>query len=126
MLPTIKPNEIVTVDYSAYVLRQPKRWNVVVFEPPMFTNQLWAMRVVAFPGETISVSSNGIMINGLPASLPVHVTNVSYVFAGSSAQGYVVPPGNYYVLGDNSRSAYDSRFWGSVSVTNIRGRVNGK
>ena len=126
MSPTINPGETVAVDYSSYAVRPPKRWDVVVFEPPMFTNELWTMRVVGLPGETVSLSSNGVTINGRPMNLPVDLTNVSYVFAGGYAQDYVVPSASYYVLGDNSLNANDSRYWGAVPVTNIVGKVKGK
>ncbi len=125
MSPTIQPGEAVTVDYSAYLAAPPQRWDVVVFEPPMFPNQLWAMRVVALPGETVSVS-NGVSIDGRSVSLPAHLTNVSYLAAGASAQNYVVPVRSYYVLGDNSQNANDSRFWGSLPASNIVGKVRGK
>jgi signal peptidase I len=125
MSPTIKQGETVTVDYSAYMVGQPERWDVVVFQPPMFTNQLWAMRVVALPGETVSVS-NGITIDGRAMSLPAHLTNVSYLLAGSSARSYVVPAGSFFVLGDNSQNANDSRFWGGLPATNIVGKVKRK
>ena len=126
MVPTMKPGEKITADYTAYVLARPKRWDVVAFEPPMFTNQLWAMRVVGLPGETVSVSSNGLMVNGVIMSLPVYVTNVSYVSAAAFAQDYVVPKDSYYVLGDNSANANDSRYWGAVPGRNIVGKVKGK
>jgi signal peptidase I len=47
-----------------------------------------------------------------------------YVAAGALAPGreVIVPPGNYFVLGDNSAESHDSRFWGHVPVRNIRGR----
>src|SRR5262245_28778878 len=41
MEPTIKRGERVSVDYAAYLLAKPKRWDVVAFEPPNFTNQIW-------------------------------------------------------------------------------------
>ena len=126
MAPTMKPGEKIVVDYTAYALGAPRRWDVVAFEPPMYNNQLWAMRVVGLPSETISVSSNGITVNGVVMSLPAHVTNVSYIGAASSALGYIVPKGCYYVLGDNSTSANDSRYWGAVPGTNIVGKVKGK
>ena len=126
MSPTIKPGEEISIDYTAYVLVAPKRWDVVAFEPPMYTDQLWAMRVIGLPGETVSVSSNGVMINGVIMSLPAQLANVSYVAAAASAVGYVVPKDSYYVLGDNSTNANDSRFWGALPRTNIVGKVKGK
>src|SRR5687767_10278028 len=69
MQPTIKPGENITVDYSAYSMAAPKRWDVAAFEPPGFTNQIWVMRVVALPGETVSFATGGIRINGQPLVL---------------------------------------------------------
>src|SRR5262245_47399149 len=63
MTPTIRPGEAVTVDYSAYTLAKPKRWDVVAFEPRSETNQIWLMRIVGMPGETVSFSTNGVMVN---------------------------------------------------------------
>ena len=135
MWPTIKRGETVSVDYTAYAVAAPKRWDVVTFEPPMFTTQVWAMRVVALPGETVSFATGSITVNGQLLTLPPHVTNVTYVSlddpvfphaGGGTASPYVVPPNSYFVLGDNSANANDSRFWGAIPRTNIFGRVRNK
>lgn len=135
MLPTIKPGETVSVDYSAYTVATPRRWDIVTFEPPTFPNEVWAMRIVALPGETVSFATGGVTVNGRPLTLPAHVTNVTYVsldeprfgHAGSGiGSPYVVPSSCYFVLGDNSTKANDSRFWGAVPRTNILGRVRNK
>lgn len=137
MTPTIKQGEQVTVDYTAYKIGTPKRWDVVAFEPPGLasatgTRIVWLMRVVALPGETVGFSMNSITVNGQPLSLPAHVTNVTYLSLDKLGQPpqvtspYVVPADSFFVLGDNSANANDSRFWGAVPRTNIVGRVRNK
>ena len=135
MTPSIKAGEKVTVDYTAYAVATPKRWDVVAFEPPMFTNQVWLMRVIALPGETVSFAVGGITVNGQSLILPQHVTNVTYVSLdhralqhafSSITSPYIVPLDNYFVLGDNSTNANDSRMWGALSRRSILGRVRNK
>jgi signal peptidase I len=132
MAPTIMPGEEVTVDYTAYKVSTPARWDVVVFAPPFVTNALWAMRVVAISGEAVTASTTGIEVNGKPLVPPAHVAGVSYRsmvqlgHSGGVASPYMVPKDSYFVLGDNSTNANDSRIWGAVALTNIRGKVMNK
>jgi signal peptidase I len=135
MAPTIKPGEKVTINHTAYATTGPKRWDVIAFEPPGHTNQVWLKRVVGLPGETVSFATGGIAINGHPLAMPPHLTNLSYVpwdqmsFASRTSiitSPYVIPPSCYFVLGDNSTNSNDSRFWGAVPRTNILGRVRNK
>jgi signal peptidase I len=135
MSPTIKRGETVSIDYTAYAIAGPKRWDVVTFEPPLLTNQVWVMRIVALPGETVSFATGGVTVNGKSLTLPPHVTNVTYVSLDVLALGgarsviaspYVVPSNSYFVLGDNSAGAFDSRFWGAVPFANIIGKVRNK
>ena len=79
MSPTIAQGEKVTIDYSAYAISQPKRWDVVAFEPPSGSNETWLFRVVALPGERVEFASNGIAVNGRPLALPAKLTNISYL-----------------------------------------------
>src|SRR3989442_1573537 len=79
MQPTIKPGEKITVDYTAYAFATPKRWDVVAFEAPMFTNEVWLMRIVALPGESVAFARGGVTVNGQALVLPPRVTNVVYV-----------------------------------------------
>lgn len=132
MTPSIFPGEKVTVDYTAYAIGTPKRWDVVAFKPPLRTNEIWLMRVIALPGESVSFSEGGITVGGHPLLLPAHVPNVAYLSLdrlgrpSPVASPYIVPPTSFFVLGDNSANANDSRFWGAVPRTNIVGRVRDK
>jgi signal peptidase I len=132
MSPTIKAGSKVTVDWTAYAGGTPKRWDVVCFEPPMYSNQVWVMRIVGLPGDRLSFSTGAITLNGHPLNPPSFVSNVNYVSldylsdrSTSIASPYIVPTNCFFVLGDNSSNALDSRFWGPVSRSNIFGKVKG-
>ena len=137
MSPTITNGELVMADMFAFSRSTPRRWDVVVFRPPSAAleasvTQTWLMRIVALPGETVSFATGSIAINARPLSLPPHLTNVNYVGLDrfpSSVHGrtapspLLVPVDSYFVLGDNSTNASDSRFWGALPRTNILGKV---
>jgi len=132
MSPSVVPGEKLTIDYSAYAVSRPERWDMVAFTPPGQTNQTWVFRVIALPGERVDFASNGVQANGRMLELPAGLTNIAYVSPAEMGQPsaidfpYVVPSSSYFLLGDNSRNANDSRFIGAIPMTNILGRVVGK
>jgi signal peptidase I len=138
MSPTITPGESVTVDYSAYFVAKPKRWDVVAFcgpTPFLRTNMPGGSvkRVVALPTETISLTSTGILVNGTPLSMPAFLSNVVYCPPDKTPQKqdlitfpYTVPQRHYFVVGDNWANSLDSRYYGAVCITDIVGRVVNK
>lgn len=124
MSPTIKPGEKVTVDYLAYARATPSRWDVIVFHPPSYPDDYWAMRVVGLPGENIVIRDDGLLIDGKAVSPPVHVQAIHYVPLATT--NTTVPTNSYFVLGDNSTNANDSRYIGTIPVANILGKVKEK
>jgi signal peptidase I len=135
MAPTIKSGERVTINYTAYSVTSPKRWDVIAFEPPGRKNEVWLKRVVGLPGETVAFATGGISINGQSVLVPPQLTNVVYAsldqMPGSLGMStvvspYVVPTASYFVLGDNSTNSNDSRFWGAVPGKSILGQVKNK
>jgi signal peptidase I len=81
-------------------------------------------RVIALPGQTIYSSGNSIYINGhllaepyLPASDPLGPP------IASSQRPYRVPPGEFYVLGDNRADSCDSRYWGPIQGSSMIGKA---
>jgi signal peptidase I len=138
MAPTIKPGERVTTDYLAYTFAPPRRWDVVVMEPPspiLPPKTRHLKRVIALPMETISLTLTGIVVNGTNLSLPISLSNVVYCapekLTPAQAKGligfpYTVSPNHYFVVGDNWTNSLDSRYYGAVPRTNIFGKVRSK
>jgi signal peptidase I len=95
---------------------------------------MFLKRVIALPGETIYLSSTGIVVNGSLLNTPAAVSNVYCpperlpASPGMTlvAFPYTVPPKHYFVVGDNWTNSLDSRYYWAVPGTNIIGRVVGK
>ncbi|MBI3618366.1 MAG: signal peptidase I [Candidatus Omnitrophica bacterium] len=102
-----------------------KRGDIIVFIFPDDPKRDFIKRLIAFGGETVEIKDGGIFINGKLIEDPV-ISKIYYYNRGDYGQeGQVikVPEGQVYVLGDNSGSSHDSRFWGFVPERNIIGRA---
>ena len=108
------------------------RWDVIVFHPPIDNGSVFAMRIVGLPAEHVTITDAGIAINGSPITPPPTLAHIRYVpreqtdSSATPAGEVTVPPDSFFVLGDNSLHANDSRFWGSVPRRDIVGKVLNK
>lgn len=103
----------------------PRRGDLVVFEFPGDTKRDFIKRLIATGGETVEIKFGDIYIDGRLIEDP-EIKNVYYYNRGEYGRAnekIQVPEGKYYVLGDNSGSSHDSRFWGFVPEENIVGRA---
>jgi signal peptidase I len=112
-------------NYRLNALRAPKRGDVVVFIYPEDRKKNFIKRLVGLPGETVELKGGSIYINDLPAQEPIF--NQIYYYNrgefGSEGQKIVVPKDSYFVLGDNSASSKDSRYWGFVPKDDLLGQA---
>lgn len=104
---------------------QPKRGDVIVFIYPEDTKKDFIKRLVGLPGETIEIRSGTIYVDEKPLLEPVF--NKTYYYNrgnfGQENMKIQVPKDSYFVLGDNSASSQDSRYWGFVPKENILGKA---
>ena len=124
---------------------EPKRGDVIVFRYPMDIRQNYVKRVMGVPGDHIRIRDKVVSVNGKALTEPY----AQHIFPGtepyrdnfpSSPYGpvvdravemlrdhvrndeLVVPPGNYFAMGDNRDNSLDSRYWGFVPRENIIGK----
>jgi signal peptidase I len=131
MIPTISINDRILVQKAFFNWHDVHEGEIVVFtHPPLdrcpgggSTGDL-VKRVIGLPGQTIYSAGNGIYINGhllaepyLPADDPLGPP------IASSQHPYRVPPGDFYVLGDNRADSCDSRYWGPIKGSSIVGKA---
>jgi len=106
-------------------LRGPLRGDIIVFVYPEDMKRDFIKRLVALPDETLEIKNGAIFINGnalsdFPFSLRYYYNRGEY---GQENKKISVPKDSYYVLGDNSASSKDSRYWGFVPKNNLVGKA---
>jgi len=127
--------------------RQVQRGDIVVFYHPANPALHLVKRVIGGPGDRIRLVNEIVWVNGVPQHEDyVHLQGrppdvfrdnfprLDFLSAGIDPRWYVnlrehvdrgdlvVPPGMYFVMGDNRENSLDSRYWGFVPQDNIIGR----
>lgn len=79
-------------------------------------------RIVALPGDTVQITDGVLYVNQIPQELP---GLASMEDPGNAATPITLPPGEYFVLGDNRNHSIDSRFdeVGLIQESTILGKV---
>ena len=126
MRPTLLEGDRIFVTKFTYHIREPERGEVIVFRYPENPKRPFIKRVVAMGGETVEIRDGHILVDGERVDGVPFVSANHYVNRGTyGREGQVleVPPGEFYVLGDNSSFSQDSRFWGFVPERLVIGRA---
>jgi signal peptidase I len=130
MVPTLAVNDRIVVQKAFFTWHDLREGDIVVFTHPPLDDCAGPQhddlvkRVIALPGQTIYSSGNTIYINGRPLAEPYLPRHDPLGLPIASAQRpYRVPPGEFYLLGDNRAISCDSRYWGPVKGSTIIGKV---
>jgi signal peptidase I len=109
-------------------LRTPRHNDVVVFDWPVDPAKAFVKRLVGLPGDTLSMTQGVLRRNGTPLREPYVFRGVStgsvydtILDARDSWGPLVVPARHFFVLGDNRANSLDSRYWGFVPDSLLRG-----
>ena len=132
MVPTLAVYDRILVQKAFFTWHDVREGDIVVFSHPPLDdcpgpqNGDLVKRVIALPGQTIYSSGNSIYVNGRPLAepyLPHNDPPGPPVPDASSQHPYRVPPGEFYMLGDNRAISCDSRYWGPIKGSSIIGKV---
>jgi signal peptidase I len=145
MEPTLDVGERVLVSRVNYHISDPDRGDIVVFHPPAGadgnqcganhspdqpcprptrtrSNLNFIKRIVAVPGDTLSIQSGHAVVNG-----KVQKESFTKPCEGVGQCSYTrpikIPPDHFFMMGDNRGASDDSRFWGPVPKKWIIGQA---
>lgn len=152
MVPSLQIGDRVVVEHMSHWFREPERGDILVFYPPEPQTTLnydpWSVflrltgfsgllfdkdskidvayikRVVGVPGDRLQVLPGlGLLRNGklLKES---YINEIAYSCGTPDfCRPFVVPTGNYFMMGDNRNRSMDSRYWGFLPKDRIIGRA---
>ena len=124
---TLQQNDYVFVSRRHYtwLKNELKHGDIIVFRSDLTTasgsEKLLVKRIIALPGETVSISGGSVFVNG--EAIDASYTKDGYT--GGEMAEVTVPQGHIFVLGDNRQNSTDSRSAsvGFVDINDIRGKV---
>ena len=123
MEPNFHNSEYILTNKIIYKLRNPRRGEIVIFKSPMNKEIDYIKRIIGEPGDTVRLEDSAFYINGKKIDEPYLAPDV-YIFGGSflvEGQEEVVPPGMYFVVGDNRPHSADSREFGPIAKEDFIG-----
>lgn len=137
MRPTLSEGDRILVNKFLYgaripltevrtpAIRQPRRGDIIVFLYPESPTKYYIKRLIATGGETVQIKNGNIYINGQLCDDPDFKKRFYYNRGSFGEEGKLVtvPPDSYFVLGDNSASSMDSRYWGFVPKRLLIGKA---
>jgi signal peptidase I len=124
---------VIPLEGAIMPSRAIHRKDIVVFKWPKDLTKDFVKRVIALEGEKVEIKDKQVYVNDAPIDEPYKVHSDSEVFAKNDTYHYddiirdnygpvVVPPGNCFVMGDNRDNSADSRYWGFLPLSYIKGR----
>lgn len=128
MLNTLLIGDHLLVNKTAYWFSKPKRGDIIVFEYPIEPEKDFIKRVIAVPGDKIRMENKKVFLNGKPLDEKYVRYESDFVFPENvnprdNFPEITIPDGYYFVMGDNRDASFDSRFWGFVKESAIKGEA---
>ncbi len=108
--------------------KKPQRGDIIVFRYPVDPDKDFIKRVIAVEGDEVIIRDKRVYINGQEFVVQKAVYRDKFILPKelSPRDNYgpvKVPKDSYFVMGDNRDSSLDSRFWGFVHFSEIKGKA---
>jgi signal peptidase I len=115
-------------------IRDIERGDVIVFRYPLDPRTDFVKRVIGMPGDTVEIRDKKVFVDGKALDEPYVLHEDPLIFPNKlelpeqlrsrdQFGPFVVPPGQYFAMGDNRDRSSDSRYWGTVPRSMIKGRA---
>jgi signal peptidase I len=107
--------------------RDIRRGDIIVFKYPNDLSKDYVKRAIGFPGEKLEIRNKQVFINDAPLDEPykVHGDGQIYPAGGEVRDNFgpvTIPQGSIFAMGDNRDNSQDSRYWGFLPLSYVKGR----
>lgn len=121
MIPTIEISDRVLANKFIYRFQDPKPGDIVVLDDPTGAVDTLIKRVIAVGGQTVDLQNGKVVVDGVVLDEP-------YTHGLPSEpmiikMPYTVPQGSVWLMGDNRVNSADSRVFGAVSLSSVKGEA---
>jgi signal peptidase I len=122
MQPNFRAEQFLIVSRVSYLVDEPHRGDVVVFDPPgdAGPDPLLIKRLIGLPGEQVELREGQVYINGTPLEEPYIRERCTTRCADES---WELGANEYFFMGDNRNNSRDSRVFGQVTRDRIIGEA---
>lgn len=122
MEPSLHNQEYILVNKVAYLFQHPSRGDIIVFRYPIDPSENFVKRIIAVPGDIISVVGEQVTVDGVTLKEP-YINTKDQINPFPSFRNRVLASNEYFVMGDNRGNSSDSRDWGTVPAQDIIGKA---
>ena len=100
-----------------------QRQDVIVFRAPQEPDKDFIKRTLGLPGEHVVVEGGEVVVDGQPIDDPHANHAESRGDFHDTREPVTVPADEFFVMGDNRENSRDSRYWGTVPRSHIKGKA---
>jgi signal peptidase I len=121
--------DFILVNKLYYHYKEPRSGEIIVFKYPLNPSKDMVKRVVATEGQTVEITNKMVYVDGkivpdplLAKHVDPRILPVDYSTRDNFGPAQV-PAGHLFVLGDNRDDSQDSRDWGFLDMSYIKGKA---
>ncbi len=119
MTPTMAVGGHFLSNKYIYHFRPPKRGEIVIIKSQEYNTEQYVKRIIGLPGETIHIQKGNVYINSQRLKEPY-----TSLHTFPDLEPLHIQENKYFVMGDNRAVSQDSRYFGSIPLKHIEGKID--